>query len=826
MRLIIVLLAALLATGQARPLGPEDPKPSSPQALKPPSPQALKPSGPQAPFNQLDQLVLDAIAAKQAPGAVVLVGKGDQIVYEKAYGQRVVAPSPEPMTLDTVFDMASLTKVIATTPAVMTLIEQGRIRLTDPVSMYVPGFERYGKGAITIRHLLTHVSGLRPDVDLGEPWTGYDAAIELARNEVPTSAPGERFVYSDINFFLLGDIVARVTGETLHAYTQRAVFAPLGMIDTGFLPAKGLLSRIAPTERCAELDAWPCKRPDAVPLRGVVHDPTARRMGGIAGHAGLFSTAHDLSRYARMLIGGGQLGTARVMSAATVARMTSPSTPPGMASVRGLGWDIDTSYSANRGDLFPIGSYGHTGFTGTSLWIDPVSQGYVIFLSSRLHPDGTGDVTALRGRVATIAAAALSGGTSVTVAGGGKPSDLAGGGKPSDLAGGGKPLGLPVAEARAGSVSTGIDVLAGEGFARLKGKRVGLLTNHTGRARDGKTTIDLLLDAPGVQLVSLFSPEHGIRGILDDKVPASRDEKTGLTIHSLYGETQRPTDAMLQGLDTIVIDLQDVGVRFYTYQATMGLVMEEAAKRKIAVMVLDRPNPVNGWQIEGPPLDEAGTALISYFQPMPIRHGMTMGELAQLFNAEKKIGADLTVVRMANWRRDDWFDETGLRWINPSPNMRNLTQATLYPGIGAIEYSNISVGRGTDQPFEQLGAPWIDGPRLAAALNARKLPGIRFYPIAFTPSSSKYAGELCQGVFMIVTNRAVLSPARVGLEVAGALASLFGDRYQLGNTDRLVGSRDSLERVRRGEDPATVAASWSAAEAAWRRVRAKYLLYQ
>lgn len=808
MRLIIVLLAALLGYAPVLRAQAPNPPPSPKPAAAAASTKAL--AGQAGAVDRLDQLILDAIAAHEAPGAVVLIGKGDQIVFEKAYGLRAVVPSREPMTLDTVFDLASLTKVIATTTAVMTLVEQGRIRLNDPVANYVPGFGRYGKGEITVRHLMTHVSGLRPDVDLGEPWTGYDAAIELAKNEVPTSGPGERFVYSDINFFLLGDIVARVMGETLNVYTRRAVFGPLGMTDTGFLPAKTLLPRIAPTERCAELDAWPCKRPDAAPLRGVVHDPTARRMGGIAGHAGLFSTAHDLSRFARMLIGGGQLGTTRVMSAATVARMTSPSTPPGMTSVRGLGWDIDTSYSANRGDLFPIGSYGHTGFTGTSLWIDPVSKGYVIFLSSRLHPDGTGDVTALRGRVATIAAAMLSGGTNDRVER--LSNDRAE--RPSND------------RAERSSVLTGLDVLAGEGFARLKGKRVGLITNHTGRARDGKTSIDLLHGAPGVQLVSLFSPEHGIRGILDDKFPASRDEKTGLTIHSLYGETQRPTDAMLQGIDTLVIDLQDVGVRFYTYQATMGLVMEEAAKRKIAVMVLDRPNPVNGWQIEGPALDEAGPALITYFQPMPIRHGMTMGELARLFNEENKIGADLTVVPMKNWRRDDWFDDTGLVWINPSPNMRNLTQATLYPGIGAIEYSNISVGRGTDQPFEQLGAPWIDGPRLAAALNARKLPGIRFYPISFTPSSSKYAGEMCQGIFMIVTNRATLSPARVGLEVAGTLVALFGDRYQFGNTERLVGSHESLERVRRGEDAAVVAASWSGAEAAWRRMRAKYLLYQ
>lgn len=770
---------------------------------------------PRVEWARMDELVADAIAAKATPGAVVLVGRGDQTVYEKAYGSRVTVPAEEAMTLDTVFDLASLTKVVGTTTAVMTLVEQGRVRLNDPVASFIPGFERYGKAGITVRHLLTHVSGLRPDVDL-HPWSGYDAAIALAIDEVPTSAPGEQFVYSDINFFLLGDIVTRVTGQSLDAYLRRAVFGPLGMRDTGFLPAKMLMPRIAPTERCAEQDAWPCKRPDAAPLRGVVHDPTARRMGGIAGHAGLFSTARDLQRFARMLSNGGVLNGTRVLSAASVKAMTSPATPAGMTSVRGLGWDIDTSYSSNRGDLFPIGSYGHTGFTGTSLWIDPASKSYVIFLSSRLHPDGTGDVGVLRSRIATVAAAALSG----APAGSGFSPTVA----PS-------PKSPAFAEATAGRqvpsppVLSGIDVLARDGFAKLKGKRVGLITNHTGRARDGSSTIDLLHDAPGVQLVALFAPEHGIRGILDEDVPSARDEKTGLIINSLYGTTRRPTDAMLAGIDTLVIDLQDIGSRFYTYPATVGYVLEEAAKRKMAVMVLDRPNPVNGWQIEGPNQSEPIREFIAYF-PMPVRHGLTLGELAKLFNEEKKINADLTVIPAENWRRDYWFDETGLAWVNPSPNMRNLNQATLYPGIGAIEYSNVSVGRGTDQPFEQLGAPWIDGPRLAAALNARKLAGIRFYPVAFTPTSSKHANQACQGVFMVITNRAALQPVRVGLEIAGALFTLFGEKYQLENTDLLLGSRDSLERVKRGENPAAVAARWSADEARWRRLRAKYLLYR
>jgi uncharacterized protein YbbC (DUF1343 family)/CubicO group peptidase (beta-lactamase class C family) len=771
-------------------------------------------TGPAARLPAIDRVVESAIADGQTPGAVVLVGRGDRIRHLQAYGVRATEPTREALTVDTVFDLASLTKVIATTSAVMSLVEQGRIRLSDAVATHVPGFERYGKGVITVAHLLTHVSGLRPDVDLADPWTGYDAAIELARNEVPVSAPGERFVYSDINFFLLGEIVRVVSGETLDVYTRKTFFEPLGMRDTGFLPAAALLPRIAPTERCETLDQWPCRRPGATPLRGIVHDPTARRMGGVAGHAGLFGTATDLARFARMLLGGGALDGVRVLAPATVARMTSRATPPAMAASRGLGWDIDTSYSSNRGELFPIGSFGHTGFTGTSVWIDPASGGYVVFLSSRLYPDGKGDVTPLRARVATIAAAAIVDGAALAARSALPAATPA------------MPVAAVAAPAPSAPVLAGIDVLARDGFTLLKGKRVGLVTNHTGRDRAGRSTIDVLHTAPGVTLVSLFSPEHGIRGTRDDEnVTSETDARTGLTIHSLYGATRRPTDEMLEGIDMLVFDVADVGARFYTYHATLGYVMEEAAKRNIAVMVLDRPNPINGWQIEGPLPDEGITGMIAYHR-LPTRHGLTMGELARLFNGERSIGATLTVVAADHWVRDAWFDQTGLTWVNPSPNMRNLNQATLYPGIGGIEFSNISVGRGTDQPFEQLGAPWIDGAALAEALNARRLPGIRFYPTTFTPSASKYVGEVCHGIFLVITDRAVLQPVRLSLEIVSALTRLHGERYQLENTDRLFGSRESLERVRKGEDPAAVALSWSAGESRWRQTRAKYLLYK
>ncbi|MFO7693987.1 MAG: DUF1343 domain-containing protein [Vicinamibacterales bacterium] len=780
-----------------------------------PAGPAAAPPADAARLKLADAVIEKAIADKQIPGAVLLVGRGDRVLYQKAYGMRSLVPQAEPMTLDTVFDMASVTKVVATATSVMMLVEDGRIRLNDRVATYIPDFGRYGKGDITIRHLLTHVSGLRPDLDLGDDsWRSYEEAIRRACEEVPVAAPGARLVYSDINFFLLADIVSRVAGMSFDRFVQERLAAPLGMRDTMFNPPASLRPRIAPTEMCTPF-GWPCAGPDQAMLRGVVHDPTARRMGGVAGHAGLFSTAADLARYCRMVLGGGSLGAARILSPLSVLKMTSPATPSGMASVRGLGWDLDSSYSSNRGELFPVGSFGHTGWTGTSLWMDPLTKTYVILLSNRVHPDGKGDAGPTRARVATVVASALRQLPADSVLRGQRwtGTDFA--------AAGNAPRRADEADGR---TLNGIDALKADGFKLLKGRRVGLITNHTGRTRTGEATIDLIAGLKDVTLVALFSPEHGIRGILDEKIDSSKDEKTGLPIHSLYGAANRPTADMLQGIDTLVVDLQDVGARFYTYMTTMGYVMEEAAKRKIAVIVLDRPNPVNGVSIEGPLVDQSELSFVAY-HPMPIRHGMTLGELALLFNAERKIGANLAVVEMKYWDRDSWFDQTGLGWINPSPNMRNMVAASLYTGIGAIEASNLSVGRGTDTPFEHFGAPWIDGPRLAMELNRRNLPGVRFYPVSFTPASSRYANELCHGVFIIVTDREGMRPVRVGLEVASALYRLFPGAFEVDKVGRLFGA-DTVRRIRAGEDPGAIAASWARGESGWRLLRSKYLRYR
>ena len=746
---------------------------------------------------RIDGAVGEAVAAGDLPGAVVLVWHAGHTVYRKAFGRRAVVPEPEPMTVDTIFDLASLTKVVATTTAVMLLVEEGRVRLGVPAARYLPGFGRHGKEGITVEQLLTHVSGLRAGFDLEREFEGYATAIEQAFDERPVAPPGARFIYSDLNFVLLGELVGRVGGLPLETFAARRIFEPLGMDDTMFRPPPRLRARIAPTEACAGLE-WPCAGGGATMLRGVVHDPTARRMGGAAGHAGLFGTASDLARFAAMVLSDGALGRARVLAPLTVARMTSLATPPGLGDRRGLGWDIDSRYAGSRGDLFPIGSFGHTGFTGTSIWIDPASETVVILLSSRVHPDGEGDVRALRARVATLAAAAVAA----------RPAR-------ADAAAG---------TGRDAEVQAGIDVLRGDGFARLRGARVALLTNQTGRARDGARTLDLLWAAPAVEVRAVLSPEHGFRGDVDEAVADAREPETGLPIYSLYGATRRPTARMLDGVDTLVVDLQDVGARFYTYAATMAYAMEAAAGRGLRVVVLDRPNPITGAAVEGPPLDASEQGFTGYLS-LPVRHGLTLGELARLFNAERRLGVDLEVVELRGWRRELWFDETGLPWVNPSPNIRTVTQAVLYPGIGAIEGANLSVGRGTDTPFERLGAPWVDGAALARRLNARRLPGVRFYPVTFTPRSSRYAGQPCEGVQIIVTDRAALAPVHVGLEIAAALHRLHGDRLEVDGTVHLLGSHAALERILAGEDPAAVAAGWAAGERAWRSRRAPYLLY-
>lgn len=345
---------------------------------------------------QLDDVVQAAISRGETPGAVLLVARRGKIVYKKAFGHRALVPRPEPMTVDTIFDMASLTKVIATATAIMILVEEGKISLTDTVAGHLPEFSRHGKEAITLLDLLTHYSGLRPDLDLDQPWSGYETALSKAYDEQLVAPPGTRFIYSDINYFVLAEMVRKVTGRHLHDFTTERIFNPLGMEDTGFNPPAARVAQIAPTET-----------KEGRMLRGEVHDPTASRMGGAGGHAGLFSTVGDTAIYAQMILNGGVYEETRILSPLAVLKMTTPQSPPGEPNWRGLGFDIRSRFSTPRGDIFPVGSFGHTGFTGTSVWIDPLTQTIVILFTNRLHPEGKGDVTGLRKKVASVVAASI-----------------------------------------------------------------------------------------------------------------------------------------------------------------------------------------------------------------------------------------------------------------------------------------------------------------------------------------------------------------------------------------------------------------------------------
>src|SRR5579864_7203124 len=750
----------------------------------------------------LDAAVDESVRDGLIPGAVLVVGHDGKIVHRKAYGSRVLVPAREPMTLDTVFDIASLTKVVATTPALMKLFEQGKLRINDPVTAYLPEFEG-GKSDITVRDLMTHFSGLRPDLDLEPPWSGYDTGIRRAMAEKPAAPAGARFLYSDINFVLLGEIVHRLSGKTLDEYTREQVFEPLGMRETMFLPPAALRPRIAPTEIDPKT---------AAPFRGVVHDPTSRFMGGVAGQAGVFSTANDLAKYAGALLTGGR----GLVSPATIQKFTSPNSPPDQPVLRGLGWDIDSVYSAPRGELFPIGSYGHTGFTGTSLWIDPASQTYVILLTNAVHPKAGKNLNPLRSKLATVAAAAL--GIALGIA----PANASLTGASETLEGAGlRRMLAPNHEAL-----TGLDVLEAEKFAALRGKRIGIITNHTGLDRNGRRNVDAMREA-GIRVTALFAPEHGITGKQDrPDVADDKDAPTGLPVWSLYDNGRyRMTPAMLRDVDALVFDIQDAGARFYTYSCTMLYALEEAAKARLPFYVLDRPNPVTGAHVEGPPLDANLHSFAGCF-PMPVRHGLTLGELATMANAERKLNADLHVIKMKGWQRGDWFDSTGLTWTDPSPNMRSLNAAALYSGLALLEASpNYSVGRGTDAPFEQIGADWIRGAQLARFLNDRFLPGVRVYATRFQPSSGPFAGKMIEGVRFVILNREQLNSVRLGLEVAYALEKLYPGKLNFEACRFLIGSREVIDAMRGAAEPGAIEQRVQEQVQKFEERRRPYLLY-
>jgi len=760
----------------------------------------------------VDAVIQSAISDGSIPGAVLIVGHDGAVIYRKAYGERALEPRREAMTLDTVFDLASLTKVMATTPAVMQLVESGKVRLNDPVAKYLPEFAANGKDDITVRQLLTHYSGLEPDLDLKTAWDGKATAYGMAFAEVPADAPGSKFSYSDVNFIVLGALVERVSGESLEEYAARHIFLPLKMMRTRFVPPlagrAGWIEKIAPTQY-DENERM---------LLGVVHDPTARRMGGVAGHAGVFSTGDDLAKFAQAMLNGGD----GILSALSVEKMTQPEQPPAAPVLRGFGWDIDSPFSSNRGDLLPVGGFGHTGFTGTSMWIDPTTQTYIILLTNAVHPRGKGNAIALRSKVATAVAAELPLTTSEKDAL--RWKSITGYNEAQSAA--------RRMSVRNGSVKNGIDVLEAHGFdvVQVAGrkKKIGLVSNQTGVDLDGRRTIDVLAAAEGVSLEAIFSPEHGVTGSLDTTdINNSKDAATGVAVYSVYGATdaaRRPAADVMKNFDAVVIDIQDAGARFYTYETTLGYFLEAAAAAGVEVIVLDRPDPITGSFVQGPVADAGHESFTNYWT-LPVRHGMTTGELAKMFNVEKNINAKLTVVPMEGWQRGDWFDSTGLGWVNPSPNLRSVTEAALYPGVALIEGTNVSVGRGTDTPFEVVGAPWVKSRELAAYLNLRGIAGVRFVAVTFTPASSNYSGVKCEGVNVVLTERNALDAPELGIELAAALQRLYPANFKIGRMAELLVNQAAFDGLMAGRDPRRIAGDWQEELEKFEVVRKKYLIY-
>ena len=731
--------------------------------------RALEPSS----RDEFARIVAGEIRAKRLPGAVIVAGDAKETLYREAFGARALTPSAEPMTIDTVFDLASLTKVIATTTAIMQLVEAHRLELDAPVARYWPAFAAHGKQAVTIRQLLTHTSGFAPDLPLRADARDRQGVLRELVNEPLRAAPGARTVYSDINFLALGALVERVTHRPLDVYCRTHIFAPLGMRDTLFEPDSARTLRAAPTTA------------DERGMRtGRVHDPSASRMGGVAGNAGLFATADDLARFARMMLNGGRLGNARVLSRESIAALAAPAapaSPPDEAQWRGLGWALEAPLVANRFRLPPAGLLYHTGYTGTAIYIDLVTRKFLIILTNRVHPDDSGDARPLRAQtLAWFASAAPAASLAEIVHA--VPASA------SAVAHATQP-GIAT-----GSVMTGIDVLESAEFAPLRGMRVGLVTNRTGFDRAGNRTIDVLAHAGGVTLSVLFSPEHGLDIDLDERVPDSTDARTGLPVFSLYGAQRRFPARALAGLDALVFDLQDAGVRFFTYETTLGYALEAAAAHHIPLFVLDRPDPLGADRFGGPMSDPGHESFTGYF-PLPLLPGLTVGELSALLNDERAIGADLRVIPMEGYRRSMRTTDTGLAWMPLSPNLRTPAQLARYPELGLIEGANVSVGRGTPHPFEWFGAPWIDGVRLAAALNALAL-GTQFTPVDFVPTESAFSGQQCHGV-SLAGDPYALPPGELGVALIATLHALYPDRFALDATRDALGSQSLWAQLAR-----------------------------
>jgi uncharacterized protein YbbC (DUF1343 family)/CubicO group peptidase (beta-lactamase class C family) len=684
-------------------------------------------AGAQDLWSDLDREVERSIAAGEMPGAVLLVGKGDEILYFRAYGEQSEGVALE---RDALFDAASLTKPLVTALAVLLLAEEGKIDLDDKVSDVLPVT---WQSDCTIKQLLTHHSGLPAGLRT------EDFPEKLLQTK-PQHPPGSRFLYSDVGYLLLGRLVELESGLTLDQFFDQRIATPLSLPDATFTPD--------PTRSVPTFGVEP----------GTVHDPRSRKVNGIAGHAGLFVSAEDVHR---LLVGLPEVLGPEFLKLYWEQQQGG----------RTLGLDSETRFSSPRGARFsPRTSAGHTGFTGTSFWWDRPSGLHIVLLASRLHPDNKGNVIPLRQALST-----------------------------------------KVAEYYLGfQVRTGLDQLVASDFELLQGKRVGWVLNHTSRDRTGRHTLEILPEEPKFELRALFTPEHGLEGVRDEKIEHGFHSELGVPIFSLYGETRRPKKEWFENLDVLVFDLQDVGVRYYTYISTLKYCLEMAKETGTTVLVLDRPNPLGGVVVDG---HRASVFSFICCDSLPLVHGMTVGEVAPFLNRE--IGANLMVEKMDGWRREMTWQDTGLPFLSPSPNLAELEAVDLYPVLGQLEWGELSVGRGTRSPFRVIGAPYIKDPLgLAKELQqALKEYPLTFRPRQFIPESSKFEGQVCGGVEIEATGP-LNQPAVAGLKIAQLLVRRYPEHFHLKDLARHLGTADVETLV--GTDPGVVE---------WRNTRRPYLLY-
>ncbi len=706
------------------------------------------------------------------------------VLMRAAYGQSYAyeskstrAAEPIDATVETLYDFASLTKLFTAT-CVMRLVEQGRLVLDEPVAAHLPDFAENGKDTITVRQLLTHTSGLPALIELWKASSTPEARFRRALTVAATNPPGTVFRYSDLGFIALGRLVETVAGQSLDSAIRAWITEPLHLSSVQFRPPAERKRQIAATEDQAD--------PNRGLVWGEVHDPSAWSLGGVAGHAGLFGSVRDLATFGQTYLDGG----VPLLSRETVAEMTGNQI--GKLGWRGLGWELNESFYMSG--LASPTTFGHTGFTGTSLVVEPGSGLVVALLTNRVHP--TVDGPSVNPTRQAISDAALA-----------------------------QARAAPVVATAASymGVRAGVDVLQQQQHL-LRGKRLGLVTNATGRDSQGRSTIDVLFAEKSWTLAALFSPEHGIRGdaAAGESVDAATDQKTGLPIYSLYGQTTRPTAAMLRSVDVLVYDIQDVGARVYTYTSTLLEVMRAGAEHGVPVVVLDRPNPITGDAVEGTVLDPKFTSFVGA-APIAMRYGMTIGELGRYFNGELQIGTQLEVVPLQGWQRRMWFDQTGLEWVNPSPNIRSLSAATVYPGTVLFEGTTLSEGRGTDRPFEWIGAPGLDASTWANRLNTAGVPGVSFSAAQRTPDSSKHARELCQGVLVDVKDRDALQSMALGVTMLSLLPR--SPDFDAATFDRLAGTDRLRLALEAGTSAAEIIASWQSDIGRFKSTRDKYLLY-